>query len=53
MEDDTDEEEMDDFNLGDERERQWRMVLKENDGRVDDEKALLPENMWYVYVNVK
>ena len=29
---------MDEANLDDERERHWRMVLKDNDGGVDDEK---------------
>ena len=41
MEDDPDEEEMDDITLDDERERDWSMVFKDNDGGVDDAKALL------------
>ena len=51
MEDDHDEEEMDDVNLDDERERHWRMVFEENDGGVDDAKALLHAKRWDVYVN--
>ena len=53
MEDDTDEEEMEDANLDDERERHWRMVFKENDVGVDNTKALLYANRWDVYVNEK
>ena len=41
MEYDTDEEEMDDVNLDDERERHWRMVFEDNDVGVDDVKELL------------
>ena len=37
MEDDTDEEEMEDVHLVDERERHWRMVFEENDVGVDNE----------------
>ena len=53
VEDDPDKEEMDDFNIDDERERHWRMVFKENDGGVEDEKALLHDKRWDVYVNEK
>ena len=42
---------MDDVNLDDERERHWRMVFEENDGGLDDKKALLYTNRWDVYVN--
>ena len=51
VEDDSDEEEMENFNLDDERERHWRMVFGYNDGGVGDKKALLHSNRWYVYVN--
>ena len=51
MEDDTDEEEMEDVNLDDERECHYRMVLGDNDGGVDDAKALLHAKRWYIYVN--
>ena len=53
MEDDPDEEEMDDLNIDDERERHWRMVFKDNEGGVDDKKALLHTKRWYLYVNEK
>ena len=44
---------MDDVNLDDERERQWRMVFEDNDGGVDDANALLHAKRWDVYVNAK
>ena len=53
VEDDIDEEEMDDINLDDERERNWRMVFADNDGGVDDEKALLHAKRWDLYINDK
>ena len=37
-------EEMGYVNLDNERERHWRMVFKDNDGGVDNEKALLHAN---------
>ena len=53
MEDDPDEEDTDDVNLDDERERHWRMVFEENDGGVDDKKALLHSKRWNAYANEK
>ena len=44
---------MDDVNLENERERQWRMVSNANDGRVDDAKELLHAKRWDVHVNEK
>ena len=44
---------MDDVNLDDERERQWRMVFEDNDGGVDDANALLHAKRWDIYVNEK
>ena len=44
---------MDDINLDDERERHWRMVFEDNDGGVDDAKALLHAKRWYLYINQK
>ena len=41
MEGYPDEEEMDDVNIDDEREHHWRMVFEDNEGGVDDKKALL------------
>ena len=49
MEDDPGEEDMDDFNLDNERERHWRMVFEDNDGGVDGAKALLYAKRWDVY----
>ena len=46
MEDDPDEEEMDYFNLDNEREHHWRMVF-------EDKKALLHAKRWDIYVNEK
>ena len=53
MEDDPDGEEMDDINLYNERERHWRVVLKENDVGLDDAKALIHTKRWDIYVNEK
>ena len=53
MEDHTHEEDMDDVNLNDERERNWRMVFEENYSGVDDEKTLLDDKMWDIYANEK
>ena len=47
------EEQMDDVNLDGERERHWRMVFEDNDGGVDDAKALLHTKSLYIYVNEK
>ena len=49
----TNEEEMEDVNLDDERERHWRVVFDENDVGVDGKKALLHANRWDVYVDEK
>ena len=53
MQDGPNEEDMDDVNLDDERERHCRMVFEDNDGGVDDAKALLHAKRWDVYVNEK
>ena len=53
MEDNPNEEEMDDFNLEDERESHCRMFFEENDGGVEDAKVLLHAKRWDVYVNEK
>ena len=53
VEDDPDEEEMDDINLDNKRERHWRIVFEENNGGMDDAKALLHAKRWYIYVNEK
>ena len=53
MEDDRDEEETDNINLDDERDRHLRMVFKDNYGGVDDEKELLHDKRWDIYVNYK
>ena len=53
MENDPDEEETDDVNINDKRERHWRNVFEDNEGGVDDKKALLHAKRWYLYVNEK
>ena len=53
MEDDPDEKKMDGVHLDDDRERHWRMVFEDNDGGVEDAKALLHAKRWDVYVNEK
>ena len=53
VEDDPNEEEMGNINLDDERERHWRMVFYDNDGGVENAKALLHSKRWDVYVNEK
>ena len=53
VEDDHDEEGMDYVNIDNERERQRRMVFKENKGGVDDKKALIHAKRWDLYVNEK
>ena len=53
VDDDPDEEDMDDVNLDNKRERHWRMVFEDNDGRVEYAKAFLNANRWDVYVNEK
>ena len=51
MENDPDEEEMDDVNIDDERERHWRNVSEDNEGGVDDKKALIHTKRWDLYVS--
>ena len=51
MEDDLDEEDIDDVNLKGESESHWRMVFEDNDGGLEDVKALLHAKRRYVYVN--
>ena len=53
LKNDPDEEEMNDVNIYDERERHWRNVFKDNEGCVDDKKALLHAKMWDLYANDK
>ena len=53
VEDGPDEEEMEYVKLYYERERHCRMVFKDNDGGVDNKKALLHAKRWGVYVNEK
>ena len=50
MEQDTDDKEMEDVKLDDERESHWRTVSEDNYGGVDDNKPLLNDNRWDVYV---
>ena len=53
MEDYPDEEEIYYVNFYNERERHWRIVFEDNDGGVDNKKALLHDHRWDVYVNEK
>ena len=53
MEPDPDEEDMEDVRLDDERERHWRMVLGYNDRVLNDEKLIIHDKRWYVYINNK
>ena len=48
-----DEEDTKDAKFDNERERHWRVVFEDNDGGVDNNKALLHAKRWYVYVNEK
>ena len=41
MEPDTDEEDIEDVVINDEREHHWRMVFEDNNGGVDGTKALI------------
>ena len=50
---DNDEEDMEYVRLDEKRERHWRMVLEENYGEVENEKALLHAKRWVVYINNK
>ena len=49
MEPYLDEEEIKDVVLDDERERHWHMVFEENNGGVDETKAILHATKWDVY----
>ena len=53
VEPDTDEEEISDVVLDDERERYWRMVFEDNNGGVYVTKALLHAKNWDVYNSEK
>ena len=53
MEDDPDEEDMYNVNLDDKEERHWIMVSEDNDGGVDDAKALIHAKRWDIYINEK
>ena len=53
LDNDPDEEDTDDVNIGDERERHWRNVFEDNEGGVDNNKALLHTTRWDLYVNEK
>ena len=51
LENDPHEDEMDDVNIDDERDRPWRNIFEDNEGGVDDKKALLHAKCWDVYLN--
>ena len=44
---------MEDVKLDDKRERHWRMVFEDNDGGVDNQKAILHAKRWDIYMNEK
>ena len=44
---------MENVKLDDKTESHWRMVFEENDGGVENAKALLHSKRWDVYVNAK
>ena len=39
--------------LDDEIELHWRMVFKDNEGGVGDEKVIIHAKRWYFYMNKK
>ena len=53
MDPDPDEDETEDVRLVNKRERHWRIVLDYNDGGTENDKALIHDNMWYLYMNDK
>ena len=53
MEDDPEEEDIEDVKLDNKREHHWRMFFEDNNGGVDNKKALPHVKRWYVYVNEK
>ena len=50
MDSDTYEEETDDMALDNERDSKRRLDFEENDGVVDDDKALIHAKRWYLYI---
>ena len=53
MDHDPDEEEMGEVHIVDERERHYRNYFEDNEGGVNDKKALLHAKYWDLYVNEK
>ena len=53
LENDPDVEETNDVNIDDRRERHLRNIFEDNEGGVDDKKALQHAKRWYLYVNEK
>ena len=51
LENDPEKEEKYDINIDDERERHCRNVFEDNEGGVDDKKALLHDKRWDLYLN--
>ena len=39
--------------INNEREHYWRIIFKDNNGEVDDEKYLMHAKRWNVYMNQK
>ena len=44
---------MEDVRLDDEMERHWRIFFEDNDGGVDNQKVILHNKKWDVYMNEK
>ena len=49
----TDEEDMKYVRLNNKRERHWRMVFEEIDGRMDNQKVIIHAKRWDIYKNRK
>ena len=53
MEADPDDEKMDDVRLNNKRQSYWRVVFGDNKGRLYDEKYIIHDKRWYVYMENK
>ena len=50
---DPDEEEVEDVRLDKKRESQWKIFFEENDGGLENQKVILHNESWDVYMNDK
>ena len=53
MDPDPDEQETQGARIDNRRQHQQRMIFEDNGGWVENEKLILHDNMWYVYMNKK